>query len=38
MAPSDVVREHLIDLQGRMGRDSRYEGDDVVEGEYSVRE
>jgi uncharacterized membrane protein YkvA (DUF1232 family) len=38
MAPSDVVREHLMDLQGRMGRDSRYDGDDVVEGEYSVRE
>lgn len=38
MAPSEVVKEHLRDLQGRFSNDSGFNEDDVVEGEYSVRD
>ena len=37
MAPSDVVKEHLRDLQGRFYEEASYADEDVVEGEYNVR-
>ncbi|MFP4322904.1 MAG: YkvA family protein [Anaerolineales bacterium] len=41
MAPNDVVREHLKDLQERVIRDQDDKprgSDDVIEGEYEVRD
>jgi len=38
MAPSDVVREHLRDLQGRMGGDDRgYDTGDIIDGDYKKK-
>ena len=37
MAPSDVVKEHLRDLQGRFYDKSTFSDEDVVEGEYHVK-
>jgi uncharacterized membrane protein YkvA (DUF1232 family) len=39
MAPSDVVREHLEDLQHRfMGKRKNADGENVVEGQYKYRD